>query len=145
MKGIKNLAPYFQIAQNSKNKAILDIINTYLGSIPKGISTTKSTALPLLTVNFNTKTNVFSYIINNIDVLFDYIIPFFQGLEFQTRKFKDFELWYVAVKLHKFGYFYESNGRKLLMSIASSINKHRYSTNPKGPATTPTLLRRGDI
>lgn len=136
--GIKNLAPYFQIAQNSKNKAILDIINTYLGSIPKGISTTKSTALPLLTVNFNTKTNVFSYIINNIDVLFDYIIPFFQGLEFQTRKFKDFELWSVAVKLHKFGYFYESNGRKLLMSIASSINKHRYSTNPKGPAKTPT-------
>ena len=46
---IPNLAPYFQIAQNSKNKAILDIINTYLGSIPKGISTTKSTALPLLT------------------------------------------------------------------------------------------------
>ena len=81
---IPNLAPYFQIAQNSKNKAILDIINTYLGSIPKGISTTKSTALPLLTVNFNTKTNVFSYIINNIDVLFDYIIPFFQGLEFQS-------------------------------------------------------------
>lgn len=70
--------------------------------------------------------------------MFDHIIPFFQGLEFQTRKFKDFELWSIAVKLHKFGYFYESNGRKLLISIASSINKNRYSTNSKVPVSTPT-------
>ena len=55
-----------------------------------------------------------------------------------SRKFKDFELWSIAVKLHKFGYFYESNGRKLLISNASSINKYRYSTNSKGPVSTPT-------
>lgn len=71
-------------------------------------------------------------------MLYDYIVPFFQGLPFQTRKLVDLQLWVVAVKLHKLGYIYETAGRNLLIAIASSINDNRYSTNPKGPATAPT-------
>ena len=71
-----------------------------------------------------------SYLINDIDVLFDYIVPFFEKLNFQTRKFVDFQLWSVAIKIHKLGYFYISEGRDLLVKIASSTNKFRYSTNP---------------
>ena len=36
------------------------------------------------------------------------------------------------------GYFYISEGQDLLVKIASSTNKFRYSTNPKGPVTPPT-------
>lgn len=49
--GIKNLVPYFQIAQHTKNKAILDGIRLYLSSIPKGLNLTTNTPVPLLTYN----------------------------------------------------------------------------------------------
>ena len=73
-------------------------------------------------------------------MLYDYIVPFFQLLPFQTRKLVDFQVWVVAVKLYKLGYIYERTGRNLLIAIASSINANHYSTNTKGPATAPTLL-----
>lgn len=49
------------------------------------------------------------------------MIPFFQALDFQTRKFEDFKLWccFAAVKLHKLGYYCILEGRKLLVLISS--------------------------
>ena len=69
--------------------------------------------------------------------MFDYIVLFFEKLEFQTRKFVDFQLWSVAIKIHKLGYFYTTEGRNLLVKIAFSTNKFRYSTNTDGLVTPP--------
>lgn len=137
---IKNLVPYFQISQHNKNKVVLDAIKLYLSSIPKGVNITKNTPLPLLTISLNKNTNVLSYLINNIDVSYDYIIPFFQALDFQTRKFEDFKLWCIAVKLQKLDYYCTLEGRHLLVFISSCINKYRYSTNPEGPVTPKKML-----
>lgn len=131
--GIKNLSPYFQIAQHARSAALLEAVKLFLTSL-----SLKNTSKSSPSISLNKTTNVLSIVISNIDVLYDYIVPFFQGLSFQTRKFVDFQLWVVAVKLHKLGYFYETAGRNLLIAIALSINENRYSTNPKGPVTPPT-------
>ena len=49
------------------------------------------------------------------------------GGYFQTRKYQDFKLWCIAVRLHKLGYHCILEGRKLLVLISSCINKKRYS------------------
>ena len=53
--GLKNLVPYFQVAQHNKNKAVLYNLNFYLSSIPKGINTTKDTPIPSFTIGLNKK------------------------------------------------------------------------------------------
>lgn len=86
----------------------------------------------------NKRTNVHSLSIENIDVLYDNIVPWFQGVKLNTRKEFDKILWAVAVTIHKHGYFNLPTGRSLLLSIANSINTKRYSTNNNGPATSPS-------
>jgi len=103
--------------------------------------------LLLLTINsqlgalgsfsLNKKTNVITYVWSYIDSLYDFILPFFNSLPFRSRKEVDL-LWSIAVRMHK-GYYALPEGKSLLLSIASSINTFRYSTNPGGPAISPTL------
>lgn len=136
--GIKNLVPYFQIAQHNRSVSVMVIIKQYFANLPRGKIETKSTPTPNLAMVTNKRTNVHSLSITNIDVLYDYIVPWFQVLNFNTRKEFDFKLWAVAVTIHKHGYFYLPTGRSLLLSIVNSINTKRYSTNNNGPVTSPS-------
>ena len=71
----------------------------------------------------NKRTNVYSYIISDLDVLFHIIIPFFSNLQFKTRKLIDFDLRITAIKLHIFGYYLTPEG---LLKISTNSNKARY-------------------
>ena len=51
-------------------------------------------------------------------------------MPFQTRKAEDFYFWSLVLHLHKLGYFYMAEGRKLAYKISAYTNKGRYSTNP---------------
>ena len=42
----------------------------------------------------------------------------------------DFIYWCLAIHLHKYGYFYTSEGRSLVLDISKSINTARYSNKP---------------
>ena len=91
--GIKNLVTYFQIAPHTKKKAHLEGVKLYLSSIPKELNIEDHKRVHTCTLTsfyLKKKPKVLSYLISDIDVLFDYIVPFFQKLEFQTRKFIDF-------------------------------------------------------
>lgn len=81
----------------------------------------------------NKKTNVFSYIISDLDVLYHIILPFFSKLQFKTRKLIDFNLFCVAIKLHIQGYYLTPEGRALLLKITKSSNKARYGNNVELP------------
>ena len=51
-------------------------------------------------------------------------------MPFQTRKGEDFYYWCIVLHLHKLGYFYLQEGRKLAYLISQYVNTGRYSTNP---------------
>jgi hypothetical protein len=84
--GINNLSPYFQIAQHNRSAALLEAVKLFLSTL-----SLKKTSKPSPSVFLNKATNVLSIVISNIDVLYDCIVPFFQELPFQTRKFVDFQ------------------------------------------------------
>ena len=51
--GIKNLVPYFQIAQHNRSVSVMVIIKQYFANLPRGKIETKSTPTP----NFAMVTN----------------------------------------------------------------------------------------
>nr|AAX34435.1 LAGLIDADG homing endonuclease [Cyclocybe aegerita] len=127
--GFKNLTPYFQIGQHTKNLKVLQSIALYLQSIPQVFTFSKNSA-PLILSNALHSNNKISVIsINNIDSLYDYLMFLFLDMPFQTRKGVDFYLWGIALHFHKLGYFYLKEGFKLVSEIAKYTNNGRYSTN----------------
>lgn len=128
--GVKNLSMYFQICQHSVSVGLLKSIKKFIENIPITQYDLPLIRLkPNITMALNKKTNVYSYVISDIDVLFYVILPFLNCLEFKSRKFIDFKLWSISLLLRKYGYFYLAEGRSLLVGITKCINKKRYSTN----------------
>lgn len=127
--GLKNLSPFFQIGQHSKNFMVLQSIYSYLQSLPKGFSFSINTLPIKPSYALYSKTSVSVISIANIDALYDYLMYFLLNLEFQTRKSVDFYYWCLVLHLHKFGYFYLSEGKNLVFQISNYINDGRYTTN----------------
>lgn len=70
--GIKNLSPYFQIAQHNRSVALLEAAKLFLArEVP--LLSLKQTSKPSPSVILNKATNVLSIVISDIDVLYDYI------------------------------------------------------------------------
>lgn len=84
--GYRSLVPYFQVCQHSRDIYVLNLVKKFLESLPldplTNISCKQSS---FVTKIFNKKTNVYSYIISDLDVLFNIIVPFFSKLKFKTR------------------------------------------------------------
>nr|QNH82624.1 LAGLIDADG endonuclease [Dioszegia changbaiensis] len=135
--GFKNLSPYFQLGQHTRSLAVLTAISAYLSALPNGFNFTVNSPSIVVANTLNKRTSVSVLSIVNVDALFDTLLFFLISMPFQTRKGVDFYLWALGLYLHKFGYFYLSSGRSLLVAIASYINTGRYSTNlDKAPAPT---------
>lgn len=129
--GLKALVPYFQIAQHNKNFHVLKNINKFLLELPN-LFYGSSISSPLNTNQaLNIRTNILSLTVNSIDSLHDILALNFLSLEFQTRKNVDFMYWALVLYMHKFGYFYFPEGRKLAVKISNYINKSRYSNSGK--------------
>lgn len=93
---------------------------------------------PMVIYSLNKKTDVSVISITNIDVLYDYLLFFFLNMPFQTRKGIDFHFWSIVLHLHKQGYFYLQEGRKLTYIISQYVNRGRYSTS-LNPKSAPSL------
>lgn len=128
--GLKNFSPFFQIGQHSKNLKVLQSISLYLQSLPKTFLFSLNTLPPKLSYTLHSRTLVSVISITNIDALYDYLIYFLFDLEFQTRKGEDFYYWCLLLHLHKFGYFYTTEGKILVFQISNYINDGRYTSNP---------------
>jgi hypothetical protein len=113
----------------------METIKLFLANLPK-VSITPSVNVCSYT---NKSSSVLSYIVSDIDSQHYRVLPFFENLKFQTRKYEDFKLWVLALKCHKLGYFYLSESRSLVVNISNSINKNRYSSNLNGPAKLITM------
>lgn len=107
--GIKGNVPYFQIAQHSKSKDTMEAINLFLENLAKQQNLKTSLDLKFsFSKSINSKTGVLSYTVNDIDKLYYLLLPYFESLEFKTRKYTDFKFWAIALRIHKLGYFYSS-------------------------------------
>ena len=123
--GYKHLVPYFQVAQHKKNLFILNAIESYLLKLPKDTKNNKEFKMHY---SLNHKTNVYSMSIIGIDTLYNYIVPFFEGISFQTRKTVDYKYWVISVLIHKYGFYYLPGGKKIALQISLTTNKYRYTT-----------------
>jgi len=128
--GIKTWSSlYIQVAQKNTSQRVLNAIADFYTSLPASEKLTKdSKILPLNVLTFNNKrTNVTSLVINSIDSLYYYILPYIESYTMYTRKAIDYKLWKAALLLKIHGYFLLPEGKALFMYIADIVNK-RYST-----------------
>lgn len=75
--GYKYTVPYFQLAQHVKNRNILDGIDMFFSKLIKNkISTSKLIDFHMTKV-INKNTNVLFYTLQDLEILYKYIVPFF--------------------------------------------------------------------
>jgi hypothetical protein len=81
---MKNLVPYFQVAQHVKNVHVLNGIALYLSqlSIPTTAPTTLTGILMSTVVNKNT--NVQTNTVGGIDTLYHLLVPLLLSVQFVT-------------------------------------------------------------
>jgi len=130
--GYKHLVPYFQIAQNKKNLFVLEAIEGYF------LNTFKlSWSDGVFKYSLNKGTGVYSLVIYTVDINFYYILPFFESMMFFSRKNIDYLYWVITVIIHKLGYYYLPEGKKIVLEISSATNKYRYTTNSSSKVKLP--------
>ena len=87
---------YFQVAQKNTNHECLNAITNFLMHSPlktKYIHTQENKILPLnITSTINSRTNVVSLVVANVDALYYYILPILDKYLFYSRKSIDFKL-----------------------------------------------------
>ena len=126
--GYKHLVPYLQIAQHKKNLFVLNAIETFLSDLFKEFKNTTGNQEFVVHYALNSKTGVYSMTVVGIDSLFNYIVPYFESMLFLTRKALDYHYWVISVIMHKFGYYYLPEGKKMALQISSGTNKYRYTS-----------------
>jgi hypothetical protein len=85
--GYKNLVPYFQIAQLHTSKSTLNATTLVVESIKPTINSPLPLIKPKIKISLNKRTNVYSYVITDIDESHPVMVPFLSSLEFKTRKY----------------------------------------------------------
>ena len=128
--GIKTgSALYLQVAQKNTSQESLNAITTFLTRLPSSVLQ-NSKILPLNVVStVNVKTNVVSLVVNSVDSLYYYLLPYLYSSNMYARKAIDFKLWRVALLLKIHGYYFLPEGKRLFLDISDIINK-RYATTP---------------
>lgn len=137
--GYKHLVPYFQITQHKKNLFVLKAIETFLSNIFKESTNALDFEEFKVKYTLNKRTGVYSMTVEKIDSIISYIIPLFESLSFFTRKSVDYHYWIISVVMHKFGYYYLPEGKKIALQISSATNKYRYSSNNLNKTELPSV------
>jgi len=114
----------FSITQ--KDRKILEAISYFLQNIPL-TPPYSDLVVPNKPKCIIGKGNVaYKLLISDIDVLFQYILPFFQALNFYSRKKIDFIIWSVGLYLLIYGYNNLPEGKSILLNLHNNMNTKRY-------------------
>ncbi len=97
--GIKNASPYFQIAQKNTSQSALNAIKVFISTLPNINLHNTNLSPPNVTSAINKNTDVVSLVVNSIDSLYYYILPFLDSSKMYTRKAIDFKIWRIALLL----------------------------------------------
>jgi hypothetical protein len=71
-----------------------------------------------------------SIVIKNIHVLHNYLIPYFEGLTFYSKKGKDFEDFKLLCKIIYIGAHRNEEIKELILKLSNTMNNFRLSTYP---------------
>jgi len=83
---------YLQVAQKNTSQESLNAITTFLTRLPSSVLQ-NSKILPLNVVStVNVKTNVVSLVVNSVDSLYYYLLPYLDSSNMYARKAIDFKL-----------------------------------------------------
>jgi LAGLIDADG endonuclease/Cytochrome b/b6/petB len=122
-----NTSAIFGISQ--KDKKILEVISNFIENI--NLSPIYDNLIIPNKPNCIIKNNKGSYqlVITDIDVLFQYIYPFFKELGFYSRKGIDFKFWSLGLFLIVCGYYCLPKGKEFLIKLSNNMNSKRYFSN----------------
>lgn len=126
-----------------KDKKILEVISIFIENISINILPQGNLFIPDKP-NCIIKDNKGSYqlVITDIDVLFQYIYPFFKELPFLSRKGVDFKLWSLGLLLIYGGYHNIDQGNLLLKKIYINMKgsaTNRYTSSPSPLLEDPSF------
>lgn len=130
-----NLTPTFSIENTGVQFPVLlkikEFLENSLGFDKYSLYKIKNSSIILLTIvkarSVNGKSSV-SLIINNINVLYNYLIPFFSDTEFLTKKGKDFHDFKIISKAVYEGAHRKKEIRSLILKLSNTMNNFRLST-----------------
>lgn len=122
-----NSKAIFSITQ--KDKQVLEAIATFLKNI--NISPIYNNLFVPGKPNciIRKGSNSYSLSITDTDILFQYILPFFNSMPFLSRKGVDFKIWCVGLFLIIHGYHYTPQGKVILLKLSNCMNSKRYYSN----------------
>lgn len=118
-----------------KDKKILEVIAEYLKNIPlspPALPPCKNLfkpSKPHCAIASKNNNSAYQLDIQDKDVLFQYIFPFFKDLQFYTRKSVDFSIWSLGLHIFIHGYNHVSKGKELLLKLTNNMNSKRYFTD----------------
>ena len=147
----KDLTPVFAIQLIERQLSVLQKIKEYLIN-SLGFDTyslyklqhSSSIAINHQKARNNSKASEL-LLIKNIHILHNYFIPFFNHLEFNTKKYKDFLDFKIICKAVYCGAHKKSQIKSLILKLSLTMNNNRLSTNSKSivelsPSERDTLI-----
>jgi len=122
----KNFTLIFNIAQSSKDLVLMEAIRDFFNNLGSTIDNEQ----PLGdAARLSHHINSMVYLtINRLDYIAKVLIPFFDGLTWQSKKKLDYCDWKTILKLRDLGLHYTEEGIKLINTILSQMNNNRLST-----------------
>ena len=130
-----NLTPVFSIENTGVQLPVLvkikEFLENYLGFNSYSLYKLKNSSTIAIAIikarNSNGKSSV-SLTIKNINVLYNYFIPFFADMKFLTKKGKDFNDWKIICKVVYDGAHRKEEIRSLVLKLSNTMNNFRLST-----------------
>ena len=130
-----NLTPTFSIENTGVQLPVLlkikEFLESSLGFDKYSLYKIKNSSIISITTvksrSVNGRSSVF-LTINNINVIYNYIIPFFSDVEFLTKKGKDFHDFKIISKAVYEGAHRKEEIRSLILKLSNTMNNFRLST-----------------
>lgn len=126
-----NLEVGFSMAQSSTDEALMLEIKNFVVNLPN--STKKGYDSNKVTISYrdakdNTKA-VTAISITNMSFILDVLIPFFDSVEWHSKKKLDYMDWKTLIAIKEKGYQYLPEGKELIGLISSQMNNNRLSSS----------------
>ena len=121
------------------NKLVLEKIREFILNLLDEYSYILGSTTKLININEKkTKGNnkpIFILEIYQIDFICNILIPFFDNIEFRTKKYKDYRDFRIIAFLILEGKYLTEKGKQLIIKLGDSMNNNRLSTN-----SNPSIL-----
>jgi len=133
---ISNNSAVFSLRQ--KDSKVLECIAEYLSKLPPlppfNLANLFKAGKPYSSIRMSKNSQgeeAYSLTITDADVQFQYIYPFFNSLQFLSRKRIDFQLWSISLFLIMLGYHTLLEGKFLINKLKENSNNRRYASIKK--------------